>query len=117
MMCRRFLADTDFLHPISAVIPGTQGRVLAVLAGHVAARAVLDLAAASERVLADIGNATAMLAVPPDSVINSAEVLEVPIGEIAARLQGRRAVWHGIRPDGRIVHGLTLDDLAGTEHG
>jgi len=202
----------DFVHPISAVIPGAQGRVLAALAEttaelnlrtlarlsgvsvaqasrvlpglvelglverrevppssqfrlvrtHVAARAVLQLAAAPEIVLAEIGDAAATLEVPPASVIvfgsfargdagpqsdvdavfvrpegvgeddtrwvdgverwrttvrsltgNPAEVLEVPIGEIAERVQGSQAVWHDIRRDGRVVHGLTLDELEG----
>jgi len=202
----------DFVHPISAVIPGAQGRVLAALAEttaelnlrtlarlsgvsvaqasrvlpglvelglverrevppssqfrlvrtHVAARAVLQLAAAPETVLAEIGDAAATLEVPPASVIvfgsfargdagpqsdvdavfvrpegvgeddtrwvdgverwrttvrsltgNPAEVLEVPIGEIAERVQGSQAVWHDIRRDGRVVHGLTLDELEG----
>jgi hypothetical protein len=205
----------DFVHPISAVIPGAQGRVLAALAEttaelnlrtlarlsgvsvaqasrvlpglvelglverrevppssqfrlvrtHVAARAVLQLAVARETVLAEIGDTASNLAVPPASVIvfgsfargdagtqsdvdavfvrphgvgeddarwvdgvehwrttirtltgNSAEVLEVPIGEIAARLQGRQAVWHDIRRDGRVVHGLAIDELESTAH-
>lgn len=109
----------DFVDPISAVIPGAQGRVLAALAettaelnlrtlarlsgvsvaqasrvlpglvelglverrevppssqfrlvrSHVAARAVLELAAARETVLAEIGDAASTLAVPPASVI------------------------------------------------
>ena len=205
----------DFVHPISAVIPGAQGRVLAALAettaelnlrtlarisgvsvaqasrvlpglvelglverrevppssqfrlvrSHVAARAVLKLATVRETVIAEIGGVAATLAVPPASVIvfgsfargeagpesdvdvvfvrpegvdeddarwadgvehwratvttltgNSAEVLEVPISEIASRLQGRQAVWRDIRRDGRVVHGLTLDELEGAAH-
>ena len=109
----------DFVHPVTAVIPGAQGRVLATLAettaelnlrtlarlsrvsvaqasrvlpglvelglverrevppssqfrlvrAHVAARAVLELAAARATVLADIGHKAAGLDVPPSSVI------------------------------------------------
>ncbi|MGB8860708.1 MAG: nucleotidyltransferase domain-containing protein [Ilumatobacteraceae bacterium] len=205
----------DFVHPISAVIPGAQGRVLAALAEttaelnlrtlarlsgvsvaqasrvlpglvelglverrevppssqfrlvrtHVAARAVLQLAAARETVLAEIGAMAATLEVPPASVIvfgsfargdagpqsdvdavfvrpegvgedddrwvdgveqwrttvrsltgNAAEVLEVSIGEIAQRVHGHQAIWHDIRRDGRVVHGLTLDVLESTAH-
>jgi predicted nucleotidyltransferase len=109
----------DFVHPIAAVIPGAQGRVLAALAEttaelnlrtlarlsgvslaqasrvlpglvelglverrevppssqfrlvrtHIAARAVLELAAARETVLTEIGHAAAELEVTPASVI------------------------------------------------
>lgn len=109
----------DFVHPIAAVIPGAQGRILAVLANttaelnlrtlarlssvsvaqasrvlpglvelglverrevppssqfrlvrtHVAARAILELRAARDTVLAEIGRGAETLAVPPVSVI------------------------------------------------
>lgn len=205
----------DFVHPVCAVIPGAQGRVLATLAettaelnlrtlarlsdisvaqasrvlpglvelglverrevppssqfrlvrSHVAARAVLQLAAARTTVLAEIGDAASTLTVPPVSVIvfgsfargdagaqsdvdavfvrpkgvseddarwadgvehwrttvraltgNSAEVLEVPLGEIAARFSGRQAVWHDIRREGQVVHGLSFAELESTPH-
>lgn len=202
----------DFVHPIAAVIPGAQGRVLAVLAEttaelnlrtlarlsgvsvaqasrvmpglvelglverrevppssqfrlvrtHVAARAVLELAGARDTVLADLGRAAQTLAVPPTSVIvfgsfargeagrdsdldvvfvrppgvdedhdlwgtsveqwrttvraitgNPVEILEVGAAEAATRLASTRPVWRDIRRDGRVVHGLSLDELAG----
>jgi predicted nucleotidyltransferase len=202
----------DFVHPIAAVIPGAQGRVLAVLAettaelnlrtlarlsgvsvaqasrvlpglvelglverreippssqfrlvrSHVAARAVLELAAARDTVLAEIGHAAETLPVPPLSVIvfgsfargeagrdsdvdvvfvrppgvgedddrwaasieqwrttvrtltgNPVEVLEVAADEAATRLASSRQVWRDIRLDGRVVHGLSLAELAG----
>ena len=31
MVCTRYRPEMDFVHPIEAVIPGAQGRVLAVL--------------------------------------------------------------------------------------
>lgn len=202
----------DFVHPIAAVIPGAQGRVLAVLAEttaelnlrtlarlsavsvaqasrvlpglvelglverrevppssqfrlvrtHVAARAVLGLAAARDTVLAEIGRAAETLAVPPVSVIvfgsfargeagrdsdldvvfvrppgvgedddrwaasieqwrttvraltgNPVEVLEVGSDEATSRFASGRQVWRDIRRDGRVVHGLSLNELAG----
>jgi predicted nucleotidyltransferase len=202
----------DFVHPIAAVIPGAQGRVLAVLAEttaelnlrtlsrlsgvsvaqasrvmpglvdlglverrevppsslfrlvrtHVAARSVLGLAAARDTVLADIGAAARALTVPPTSVIvfgsfargeagpdsdldvvfvrppdigedddrwaasielwrtavraltgNPVEILEVDAHQAATRLGNGTPLWQDIRRDGRIVHGLSLDELAG----
>ncbi|MCE7885301.1 MAG: nucleotidyltransferase domain-containing protein [Actinobacteria bacterium ATB1] len=42
---------------------------------------------------------------------NSVEVLEVSAREAATRLAGRAQVWADIRRDGRVVHGLSLDEL------
>ena len=206
------VAGMDFVHPIAAVIPGAQGRVLAVLAEtttelnlrtlailsgvsvaqasrvlpglvelglvqrrevppssqfrlvrtHVAARAVLELLAARDTVLIEIGRVAETLAVPPVSVIvfgsfargeagpdsdldvvfvrpagvdeddarwaasieqwrnavraltgNPVEILEVGTDEAASRLTSGRQVWRDIRRDGRVVHGLSLDELTG----
>lgn len=202
----------DFVHPIAAVIPGAQGRMLAVLAEttaalnmrtlarlsdvslaqasrvlpglvalgivgrdevppssqfrlvreQVAARAVLALAGVRETALAEMGAAAATLKVPPVTAIvfgsfargeadgdsdidvmfvrpgdldeddeswaasveqwrshvqsitgNPVEILEVGLGDAASRLAGKRQVWHDIRRDGRVFHGLSLGDLAG----
>ena len=202
----------DFVHPVAAVIPGAQGRVLAALAettaelnlrtlarlsgvslaqasrvlpglvelglverrevppssqfrlvrNHVAARALLELAGARETVLTDIGRAAAALDVQPASVIvfgsfargeagpdsdldavfvrpdrvgeddegwaasvegwrttvrtltgNPVEVLEVAQAAAGHRLASRQPLWRDVRRDGRVVHGLTLDELAG----
>lgn len=201
----------DFVRPVAAVIPGAQGRVLAVLAEttavlnlrtlarlsgvsvaqasrvlpglvelglverrelppssqfrlvrtHVAARAVLALAAAWDTVLAEIGRAAEALVVPPVSVIvfgsfargeagrdsdldvvivrpagvgedderwgtsieqwrsgvraltgNLVKILEVGADEAASRLVSGGQVWGDICRDGRVVHGLSLDELA-----
>jgi predicted nucleotidyltransferase len=208
----RYHAVMDFVHPIAAVIPGAQGRVLGVLAEttaelnlrtlarlagvsvaqasrvmpglvelglverrevppssqfrlvrtHVAARAVLELAAARETMLADLGRAAAALTVSPASVIvfgsfargeagrdsdldvvfvrptgvdedddlwatsveqwrtavqtisgNPVEVLEVGMDEAATRLASDQPVWRDIHREGQVVHGLSLDELAG----
>jgi len=202
----------DFVHPIAAVVPGAQGRILEALAettaelnlrtlarlsgvsvaqasrvlpglvelglverrevppssqfrivrSHVAARAILALATARDTVLAEIGRAAETLAVAPVSVIvfgsfargeagrdsdldvvfvrpggvdeddarwaasieqwrttvraitgNPVELLEVGTEEAASRLASGRQVWLDIRRDGRVVHGLALDELAG----
>lgn len=42
---------------------------------------------------------------------NPVEVLEVSADEAAAKLAGRSQVWVDIRRDGRVVHGLGLDEL------
>ena len=42
---------------------------------------------------------------------NPLEVLEVSAGEIATLLRSRRPLWSDIRRDGRVVHGLPLDQL------
>lgn len=42
---------------------------------------------------------------------NPVEVLEVSTDEAAARVAGRSPLWAEIRRDGRVVHGLDLDDL------
>jgi hypothetical protein len=44
---------------------------------------------------------------------NSVEVLEVDADEAAAKLRSRSPVWADIRRDGRVVHGLGLDELRG----
>jgi len=203
----------DFLRPIEAIVPGAQGRVLAVLvettaelnlrtiaqlAGisqaqasrllpdlvalgvverrevppsslfrlvpeHVASRALLSLARSTDLVLAEMGRLAGALPTPPTSLIvfgsfarreagvdsdidvvavrppevdedderwsasldawrhdvrrltgNPVEVLEVRADEAAAKLDGSTPVWADIRHDGRVVHGLGLDDLLAT---
>ena len=42
---------------------------------------------------------------------NPVEVLEVGSDEIAKRLHSRRQIWHDIRRDGLVVHGLSIDEL------
>ena len=42
---------------------------------------------------------------------NPVEVLEVGSDEIARRLPSRREIWHDIRRDGLVVHGLSVDEL------
>ncbi len=42
---------------------------------------------------------------------NPVEVLEVRSNEIARRLHSRRQIWHDIRRDGLVVHGLSIDEL------
>ena len=42
---------------------------------------------------------------------NPVEVLEVGSDEIAGRLPSRRQIWHDIRRDGLVVHGLSIDEL------
>lgn len=42
---------------------------------------------------------------------NPVEVLEVSADEAASRLAGRSQLWAEIRRDGRVVHGLGLDEL------
>lgn len=44
---------------------------------------------------------------------NTVEVLEVDADEAAAKLRSRAPVWADIRRDGRVVHGLSLDELRG----
>lgn len=200
----------DFVRPIEAMVPGAQGRVLAVLAEttaelnlrtiaqlagvsqaqasrtlpalvelgvverrevppaslfrlvpeHVAARALLALARSTDTVLDELGRLTGALPCPPVSVIvfgsfarreagpdsdidlvvvrpididedndawaesleglrrdvrrltgNPVEVLEVSDDEAASRLAGRSQLWADVRRDGRVVHGLELDEL------
>lgn len=199
----------DFVRPIEAIVPGAQGRVLAVLAEttaelnlrtiaqlagvsqaqasrvlptlvdlgvverrevppallfrlvaeHVAARALLDLARSTDTVLDEIGRRAAALPHPPQTVIvfgsfarreaesdsdidivvvrpdevnedddgwaeslesfrrdvgrvtgNPVEVLELSIDEAATKAAGRSQLWADIRRDGRLVHGLALDE-------
>lgn len=200
----------DFVRPIEAIVPGAQGRVLAVLvettaelnqrtiaqlAGisqaqtsrllpdlvdmgvverrevppsslfrlipeHVASRALLTLARSADVVFDEIGRLAGALPRPPVSVIvfgsfarrtadagsdidivvvrpteidedddawveslegwrrsvrqlsgNPVEVLEVSAGDAAAKLRGRSPVWTDIGRDGRVVHGLDVDEL------
>ncbi len=42
---------------------------------------------------------------------NPVEVLEVSVDEAATKLAGRTQVWADIRRDGRVVHGLGVDEL------
>jgi predicted nucleotidyltransferase len=200
----------DFIRPIEAIVPGAQGRVLAVLAEttadlnlrtvaqlagisqaqasrllpelvtlgvverrevppaslfrlvpeHVASRVLLTLARSTDTVLAEMGRLAGTLPHPPVSAIvfgsfarreagadsdidvvlvrpagvdedewsgslevwrrdtqrltgNSVEVLEVDADEAAAKLRSRSPVWADIRREGRVVHGLGLDELRG----
>jgi hypothetical protein len=200
----------DFVRPIEAIVPGAQGRVLAVLAEttaelnlrtiarlagisqaqasrllpqlvalgvverrevppaslfrlvpeHVASRALLALARSTESVLDEMGRLAGALPCPPLSVIvfgsfarreadadsdidvvvvrppgtgedddawaesieawrrdvrqltgNPVEVLEVDADEAARKVSGRSHVWTNIHRDGRVVHGLGIDEL------
>ena len=200
----------DFVRPIEAIVPGAQGRMLAVLAEttaelnlrtiaqlagisqaqasrllpnlvalgvverrevppaslfrlvpeHVASQALLDLARSTDAVLDEMGRLAGALPHSPVSVIvfgsfarreaevesdidvvvvrptevdedddawsasletwrrdvrqltgNPVEVLEVNADEAATKLAGRAQVWADIRRDGRVVHGLSLDEL------
>ena len=200
----------DFVRAIEAIVPGAQGRVLAVLAEttaelnlrtiaqlagvsqaqasrvlpglvelgvverrevppaslfrlipeHVASRALLALARSTDTVLDEIGRLAASLPHPPVSVIvfgsfarreagpdsdiditvvrpvdldeddegwamslerwrcdvrrltgNPVEVLEVSTDEAAAKVAGPSQLWAEIRRDGRVVHGLGLENL------
>lgn len=42
---------------------------------------------------------------------NPVEVLEVSVDEAATKLAGRTQVWADVRRDGRVVHGLGIDEL------
>lgn len=200
----------DFVRPIEAIVPGAQGRVLAVLAEttaelnlrtiaqlagvsqaqasrilpglvelglverrevppaslfrlvpeHVASRALLALARSTDTVLEEIGRLAGALPRPPVSVIvfgsfarkaagpdsdidvvvvqprgvdedddawaesleawrhdvrrltgNPVEVLEMSAEEVAMKAAGRSHVWADIRRVGRVVHGLSADQL------
>jgi Nucleotidyltransferase domain/IclR helix-turn-helix domain len=200
----------DFVRPIEAIVPGAQGRVLAVLAEttaelnlrtiaqlagisqaqasrllpdlvalgvverrevppaslfrlvpeHVASRALLALARATDTVFDEMGRLAGALPHPPASVIvfgsfarreadadsdidvvivrpaeidedddawstsieawrrnvrlltgHPVEVLEVSPDEAATKLAGRSQVWADVRRDGRVVHGLGVDEL------
>jgi hypothetical protein len=202
----------DFVRPVEAIVPGVQGRVLAVMAEttaelnlrtvaelsavsqaqasrvlpdlvelgvlerrevppsslfrfvpeNIASRAILMLARSTDTVLDELGHLAASLLVPPISVVvfgsfarreadagsdidvlvvrptgieddddtwassveqlrtgarcltgNRLEVLEVGASEVASSLRSRRPLWADIRRDGRVVHGLSLDDLRG----
>jgi predicted nucleotidyltransferase len=200
----------DFVRPIEAIVPGAQGRVLAVLAEttaelnlrtiaqlagisqaqasrllpnlvalgiverrevppaslfrlvpeHVAARALLALARSTDTVLDEMGRLAEALPQPPVSVIvfgsfarreadadsdidllivrpaevdedddtwsasleawrrdvrrltgNPVQLLEVSVDEAATKLNGRAQLWADIRRDGRVVQGLSIDEL------
>lgn len=200
----------DFVRPIEAIVPGAQGRVLAVLvettaelnlrtiaqlAGvsqaqasrllpdlvalgvverrevppaslfrlvpeHLASQVLLALARSTDTGLDVMGRLAGALPQPPASVIvfgsfarreakvgsdidvvvvrpadidedddtwstsleawrrdvrlltgNPVEVLEVSADEAATKLAGRAQVWEDIRRDGRVVHGLDLQQL------
>ena len=200
----------DFVRPIEAIVPGVQGRVLAVLAEttaelnlrtiaqlagisqaqasrllpdlvalgvverrevppsslfrlvpeHVASRALLALARSTDTVLDEMGRLAEALPQPAVSVIvfgsfarreaeagsdidvvvirpanidedddawsssleawrhdvrrltgNPVEFLEVSADKAAAKLSGRGQVWADVRRDGRVVHGLGIDEL------
>lgn len=206
----------DFVRPIEAVVPGAQGRLLAVLAEttaelnlrtiaqlagisqaqasrllpnlvalgvverrevppaslfrlvpeHVAARALLALARSTDTVLDEMGRLAEALPQPPVSVIvfgsfarreadadsdidllivrpaevdedddtwsasleawrrdvrrltgNPVEVLEVSVDEAATKLNGRAQLWADIRRDGRVVQGLSIDELRAVRSG
>ncbi|WP_208028067.1 helix-turn-helix domain-containing protein [Rhabdothermincola sediminis] len=206
----------DFVRPIEAIVPGAQGRVLAVLAEttvelnlrtiaqlagisqaqasrllpnlvalgvverrevppaslfrlvpeHVAARALLALARSTDTVLDEMGRLAKALPQPPVSVIvfgsfarreadadsdidvvvirptdidedddtwsasleawrrdvrrltgNPVEVLEVSADEAATKLASRAQVWADIRRDGRVVQGLSIDELRAVRSG
>jgi predicted nucleotidyltransferase len=206
----------DFVRPIEAIVPGAQGRVLAVLAEttaelnlrtiaqlagvsqaqasrllpdlvalgvverrevppaslfrlvpeHVASQALLTLARVTDTVLDEMGRLAGALPHPPVSVIvfgsfarreaeaesdidavvvrpakvdedddawsasleawrrdvrqltgNPVEVLEVGADEAATKLAGRTQVWSDIRRDGRVVHGLGIDELRAVRSG
>jgi predicted nucleotidyltransferase len=206
----------DFVHPVAAVIPGAQGRVLAVLtettaelnlrtlarlAGvsvaqasrvlpglvelglverrevppssqfrlvrtNVAAQAILAIAGAQETVFTEISRLVEGLTVRPASVIlfgsfargeadrasdldvvivrpsavgedsdawadsidqwrtsvhaltgNRVDILEVGSQEAASRLAADHPLWQDIRREGRVVFGLSLDDLTGVPVG
>ena len=211
-MARPYASPMDFVRPVEAIVPGAQGRVLAVMAEttaelnlrtiaelsgvsqaqasrvlpglvelgvlerrevppsslfrfvpeHVASRAILALARSADTVLDELGHLAASLLVPPVSIVvfgsfarreadaesdidmlvvrpsdvdeddekwassmeqlhtdsrrltgNPIEVLEVSAGEVAALVKSRRPLWADIRRDGRVVHGLPLDELRG----
>ncbi len=200
----------DFVRPIEAIVPGAQGRLLAVLvettaelnlrtiaqlAGisqaqasrllpdlvalgvierwevppaslfrlvpeHVASRALLALGRSTDTALDEIGRLAGALPRPPASVIvfgsfarreaetdsdidvvvvrpaevgedddawsvsleawrsevrrltgNPVEILEVSADEAVSKLGSRAQLWADIRRDGRVVHGLRIDEL------
>ena len=202
----------DFVAPVQALIPGAQGRILAVLAEttaelnlrtiarlsgvslaqasrimpglvelgiverrdvppaalfrlvgeHVASRAVLAVARARTAVLDEVGATAAELSPAPTSVIvfgsfaqgtarvgsdidivvirpdnvgdddpawhgvlenwrqsvrrltgNPVEILDVAATDASRLLRSRRPLWSDIRRHGIVVHGRTLDELAG----
>ena len=211
-MARPYASPMDFVRPVEAIVPGAQGRVLAVMAEttaelnlrtiaelsgvslaqasrvlpglvelgvlerrevppsslfrfvpeHVASEAILALARSADTVLDELGHLAASLLISPVSGIvfgsfarreadaesdidllvvrpadvdeddekwassmtqlhtdtrgltgNPIEVFEVSAGEVAALVKSRRPLWADIRRDGRVVHGLPLDELRG----
>lgn len=202
----------DFVRPIEAIVPGAQGRVLAVLAEttaelnlrtisqlsgvsqaqvsrvlpglvalgvverhevppsslfrlvpeHIVARAILTLARSTDVVIDELRRMARSLPVQPASIIvfgsfvrreagtdsdidvvvvrpgdvdedddlwassieqwrtegrrltgNPVEVLEVSPDEAATRLAGQSQLWREIRGNGRIIHGLGIEELKG----
>ena len=202
----------DFAAPVQALIPGVQGRILAVLAqtsaelnlraiarlsgvslaqasrlmpglvelgiverrdvppaalfrlveDHIASRAVLAVARARTSVLQELGATVAELSPAPTSVIvfgsfaqgsaragsdidilvvrpasvvdddhpwhaalegwrqkgrrltgNRIEILEVADSDVSRLVRSRRPLWSDIRRHGVVVHGHSLDELAG----
>jgi len=202
----------DFAAPVQSLIPGAQGRLLAVLAEttaelnlrtiarlsgvslaqasrvmpalvelgvverrdvppaalfrlveeHIASRAVLAVARARTTVLQELGSTAAKLSPAPSSVIifgsfaqgaaqaesdidilvvrpdsvddddhtwhaslegwrhharrltgNPVEILEVAASDATRLLRGRRPLWSDIRRHGVVVHGRSIDELAG----
>lgn len=202
----------DFAAPVQALIPGVQGRILAVLAettaelnlraiarlsgvslaqasrilpglvelgiverrdvppaalfrlveDHVAARAVIAIARARTTVLHELASTATGLSPAPTSIIvfgsfaqgtaragsdidivvvrpdsigeddptwhgaledwrqsvrrltgNPVEILDVAVTDAARLLRSRRPLWSDIRQHGVVVHGRTLDQLAG----
>lgn len=208
----RYGICVDFVHPVEAVIPGTPGRVLAVLAEttaelnlrtvarlagvspaqasrvlpglvelglverrevppsslfhlsrqNVAARIVVELARSWDIALEQMGTAARELALPPASVIvfgsfarreadrhsdidavivradrvdddndtwaagveqwresvraitgNPVEVIETHRAEVSEKLSTKGSLWQDIAREGVVIHGETLDELAG----
>jgi hypothetical protein len=48
---------------------------------------------------------------------NAVEVLEVRVEDAATKAAGRSQVWADIRRDGRVVHGLDVDELGTARRG
>jgi predicted nucleotidyltransferase len=198
----------DFLHPVEAVIPGAQGKLLAVFAEttaglsvrtaarlsgvslaqtsrilpelsrlgildrtevppsivyrlveeNVASRTLRSLARSRDHVLSELGELAKLMVVPPVSIIvfgsfargeagpesdvdivivqgcvdassegsegldewcrmarrltgNEVEIMEVDEIDVSSHLRSRRPLWQGIRRDGIVVFGKTLEEL------
>lgn len=127
-------AKVDFVRPIEAIVPGAQGRVLAVL---VETAAELNLRTIAKRAGVSLAQASRVLPglvelgvverreVPPSSLfrlvpelVASRTLLALArSAEAAAKVAGRGQLWSDIRRDGRIVHGLDLDQLRAVRSG